>query len=321
MNIFDFLIVKPFAFVLRSIYDLVGSYGLAIIIFTIVSKIIILPLSIKSKKGMVKIQKLQPKLKELEERYKNDKQKYQEEMAKLYQTEDVSPMSGCLPTLITLPIMMGLYWPISEPLKHLMNLTAEQIALITERLGMTTQTGYVSQIAIAQKVYENFDLVKDISPNIIPMDMNFLGINLGATPSFTTFNLLFLIPIISGLTAFLLNKLTTYLQYRSTGVQPANQGQMMVLMMPLMSVWIGFSLPAGLGLYWITSNIVAMIQEVFLSKYMERELKKEAAIDAAKRAKIAEEKQLKKQKLQEKLAAEEAKRANVKNNRSNGKNH
>ncbi len=321
MNIFDFLIVKPFAFVLRSIYDLVGSYGLAIIIFTIVSKIIILPLSIKGKKGMVKMQKLQPKLKELEERYKNDKQKYQEEMAKLYQAEDVSVFGGCLPTLITLPIMMGLYWPISEPLKHLMNLTTEQIALITERLGMASETGYVSQIAIAQKVYENFDLVKDISPNIIPMDMNFLGINLGATPSFTTFNLLFLIPIISGITAFLLNKLTTYLQYRSTGVQPANQGQMMVMLMPLMSVWIGFSLPAGLGLYWITSNIVAMIQEIFLSKYMERELKKEAAIDAAKRAKIAEEKQLKKQKLQEKLAAEEAKRANVKNNRSNGKNH
>ncbi len=320
MNIFDFLIVKPFAFILRSIYDLVGSYGLAIIIFTIVTKIIILPLSIKSKKSMAKMQKLQPKLKELEAKYKNDKQKYQEEMAKLYQTEDVSPLGGCLPTLITLPIMMGLYWPISEPLKHLMNLTAEQIALITERLGMATETGFVSQIALAQKVYENFDLVKDISPNIIPMDMNFLGINLGATPSFSTFNLLFLIPIISGLSAFLLNKLTMELQYRSTGTRMQNQGAM-TLMMPLMSVWIGFSLPAGLGLYWIVSNLVAMVQEVFLSKYMEREIKKEAAIEEQKRAKLAEEKQLKKQKLQEKYAAEEAKKANGKNNRSNGKKH
>lgn len=317
MNIFDFLIVKPFAFILRTIYDLVGSYGLAIIIFTILSKLIILPLTVKGKKGMAKTQKLQPKLKALEEKYKNDKQKYQEEMAKLYQQEGVSPMSGCLPTLLTLPIMMGLYWPISQPLKHLMNLTAEQITEITTRLGMSTENMMLSEISVAQSIFENFEKVKDISPNIIPINMNFLGINLGATPSFTTFDALFLIPIISGLTSLLMTKVTTAMQERLTGTPSTNQNSMMTWMSPMLSVWIGFSLPAGLGLYWIISNVVAIIQEVLLTMYMEKVYEKEAALEAEKQARLEAEKQAKKERLKEKYAAEEAKRANGKNNRGN----
>jgi len=214
VNIFDLLIVKPFAFILKTIYQLVNSYGLAIIIFTILTKIILLPLTIKSKKGMQDMQRIQPKLLELEQKYKkNNPQKYQEEMTKLYQKEGVSPMGGCLPTLISLPIMMGLYWPICQPLKHLMNLTQAQISEIASRLGFETVAGaggaatYASEITIAQAIYENFDKVKDISENIIQMNFNFLGMNLGEVPSFTTFNLLFLLPLISGATSFLLTKL------------------------------------------------------------------------------------------------------------------
>jgi len=316
--IFDTLIVNPFAFILRTIYDLVGSYGLAIIIFTIISKLIILPLTIKGKKGMAKTQKLQPKLKELEAKYKNDKQKYQEEVAKLYQQEGASPMSGCLPTLITLPIMMGLYWPISQPLKHLMKLSEEEIALVASRLGFDANMSTMQQIPIAQKIYENFDAVKDISPNIIPMNMEFLGINLGATPSFTTFNVLFLIPIISGVTALLVSRVSMMMQERLTGAPSANQNSAMMWMSPLLSVWIGFSLPAGLGVYWIMSNVIAIIQEVLLTFYMEKVYAKEEAEYAAKQARLEAEKQEKKQKLKEKYAAEEAKKANGKNNRNNG---
>jgi len=316
--IFDTLIVGPFAFILRTIYDFVGSYGLAIIIFTVIAKLIILPLTIKSKKSMLAMQRLQPKLKELELRYKNDKQKYQEEMAKLYQTENVSPMGGCLPTLISLPIMMGLYWPISQPLKHLMKLTAEEIALVTERLGLAAENaGLTSEILVAQEIYNNFDLVKDISPNIIPMNMNFLGMNLGAIPNFTAFNLLFLFPVISGITSFLLTKLTQEIQFRTTGVRSDASTSTMTWMMPLMSVFIGFQLPIGLTLYWIASNVFSMIQEVFLGMYTKRLVEKEEAAAAEKKAKIEAEKQAKKEKLREKYAAEEAKRANGKNNRGN----
>ena len=281
-NIFDLLIVKPFAFVLMGIYNIVGSYGLAIILFTIFTKLILLPLSIKSKKGMLDLQRIGPKQKELEQKYKNDKKKYSEELTKLYQKEGVSPMGGCLPMLITIPIMMGLYWPISQPLTHLMNLTSDQITLIGERLGFVGN-GINSQIALAQLVYENFSKVSDISSNIIAMDFRFLGMNLGATPSYTVFNLLFFIPIISGLTALLLTKVTNHLQYKSTGVMPANQNAMLTYMMPLFSVWIGFSLPAGLGIYWISGNLVSIAQEYFLTYYMNRKIKKLPPEEAKKK--------------------------------------
>jgi len=287
VNIFDLLIVKPFAFILKTIYQLVNSYGLAIIIFTILTKIILLPLTIKSKKGMQDMQRIQPKLLELEQKYKkNNPQKYQEEMTKLYQKEGVSPMGGCLPTLISLPIMMGLYWPICQPLKHLMNLTQAQISEIASRLGFETVAGaggaatYASEITIAQAIYENFDKVKDISENIIQMNFNFLGMNLGEVPSFTTFNLLFLLPLISGATSFLLTKLNQWLQLRSTGVAPQQNNAMMTLMGPIMSIWIGYSLPVGLTLYWITGNLVSMVQEVALTYYFDKKKAKEDALKA-----------------------------------------
>lgn len=270
VNIFILLIVRPFAWALRKIYDLIGSYGWSIIIFQLLAKILVLPLSIKGKKGMMESQRIQPKLKELENRYKNDKAKYQEEMSKLYQSEGISPMAGCLPTLLTFPIMIGLYWPISQPLTYLMNLTAAQIETIKTTLQYAANV-HVSEMTLAQQVFENFDLVKGISSNIIRMDFTFLGMNLGQIPDWKVVNLLFLIPIISGVTSFALTKLTNWLQFKGTGTMPQGQNSTMMYMMPLVSVWFGFTLPAGLGLYWIASNITAAAQEYFMYMYFEKE--------------------------------------------------
>ena len=267
-NIFILLIVRPFSYILRWIYDIVGSYGWAIILFQILTKILMLPLQVKSKKGMRAQARLQPKIAELEKRYKNDKNKYQEELSKLYTKEGVNPMAGCLPMLITLPILMGLYWPISQPLTYLMNLTAAQIEEIKMTLGFAIETN-VAEITLAQQIYENFDLVKHISDNIIRMDLNFLGVNLGAIPDWKTLNVILLFPIISAVTSFLLTRLTSWLQYKSTGVMPESQNGMMNFMMPLMSLWIGFSMPAGLTLYWIAGNLTSMIQEYGMHLYMQ----------------------------------------------------
>jgi len=271
VNIFILLIVKPFAWILRKIYELIGSYGWSIIIFQLLAKIVLLPLSIKGKKGMVDTQRIQPKVQELEKRYKNDKNKYSEELSKLYKEEGVSPMSGCLPTLITLPIMLGLYWPISQPLTYLMNLTADQISKIKEVLQLTA-TGNMSEMTVAQAIFENFDKVSHLSENLMKIDFTFLGMNLGAVPSWKPpFTFLILIPILSGLTSFGMSKLTTYLQFKSTGTMPQGQNSTMMYMMPLISVWFAFTLPAGLGLYWIASNITAAAQEYFLYLYFEKQ--------------------------------------------------
>lgn len=286
-NIFIVVLVRPFAYILRWIYDWCNSFGWALILFTLLTRLVLLPLNIKSKKGMAAMQALQPKLKELEKKYQNDKQKYQEEVAKLYKKEGVSPMGGCLPTLLTLPIMFALYWPISQPLKYLMNLSAAQIAAVRDQLILigakvngVLVSATSSEMTLVQAMHDNFEAVSSISENIFPMNLMFLGINLGAVPSFTKFNVLFLLPIISAGTAFLLSKITTWLQERSTGVQNSQQNGMMTWMMPLISLWIGFSLPAGLTVYWIASNLVAMAQEVFTTYYIQKKKEKEPLKEA-----------------------------------------
>lgn len=303
VNIFILLIVRPFAWILRKIYDFTGSYGWSIIIFQLLTKAAMLPLSIKGKRGMMDTMRIQPKMQELEKRYKNDQKKYQEELAKLYKEEGVSPTAGCLPTLITFPIMIGLYWPISQPLTYLMNLTADHIAQIKEILQLTTTSGTISEMTIAQAMYENFDKISHVSPNIIKMDFTFLGMNLGMVPNWKVIDLLFLIPIISGITAFGLSKLTNWLQYKSTGTMPQGQNSTMMYMMPLISVWFGFTLPAGLGLYWIASNFTAAAQEYFLYLYFEKHKLKEPKESALT-----------------KLPKEENK-SNVQKSRSGRKNH
>ncbi len=279
-NIFIVVLVRPFAYILRWIYDWCNSFGWALILFTLLTRLILLPLNIKSKKGMAAMQALQPKVKELEKKYQSDKQKYQEEVAKLYKKEGVSPMGGCLPTLLTLPIMFALYWPISQPLKYLMSLSSAQIDAVREQLILVGAkvngvlvSATSSEMTLVQAIHDHFDAVSGISENIIPMNLTFLGMNLGAVPSFTSFNVLFLLPIISAGTSFLLSKLTTWLQERTTGTKSTQQNGMILWMMPLISIWIGFTLPAGLTVYWIASNLVGMLQEVFISYYIQKKEK------------------------------------------------
>ncbi len=180
-------------------------------------------------------------------------------------------MGGCLPTLITLPIMFALYWPISQPLKYLMNLSAAQIDAVRDQLILigadvngVLVSATSSEMTLVQAIHDNFEAVSSISENIIPMNLSFLGMNLGAVPSFTTFNVLFLLPLLSAATSFLLSKVTTWLQERSTGAAATQQNGMMLWMMPLISIWIGFTLPAGLTVYWIAGNIVGILQEFLL---------------------------------------------------------
>ena len=279
-NIFIVVLVRPFAYILRWIYDWCNSFGWALILFTLLTRLILLPLNIKSKKGMAAMQALQPKVKELEKKYQSDKQKYQEEVAKLYKKEGVSPMGGCLPSLLTLPIMFALYWPISQPLKYLMSLSSAQIDAVREQLILVGAkvngvlvSATSSEMTLVQAIHDHFDAVSGISENIIPMNLTFLGMNLGAVPSFTSFNVLFLLPIISAGTSFLLSKLTTWLQERTTGTKSTQQNGMILWMMPLISIWIGFTLPAGLTVYWIASNLVGMLQEVFISYYIQKKEK------------------------------------------------
>ncbi|MBQ5777715.1 MAG: YidC/Oxa1 family membrane protein insertase [Oscillospiraceae bacterium] len=282
---YNTLIVEPFGWILKFSYNLVGSYGIAIIIFTIIAKLIMLPFQMKSKKSMMEMNRLQPQLRELERRYKNDKEKYSLEVQKLYKKEGVSVFGGCLPLLITLPIMIGLYSVVRQPLTHIFNISAEQISQMAEALraagvtagltGAAEKSAYMLEIGVASHLKEYGEILTGIAPNLAGVDFNFLGIDLAAIPNFKYITPLWVIPALSGLTGWFSGWLMRRTQPKVSEQAAANNGIMNV-MMPLMSVYIAFVVPAGLGFYWIISNVLTAVQEPLLTIYYKKKAEAKA---------------------------------------------
>jgi membrane protein insertase, YidC/Oxa1 family, C-terminal domain len=262
----------PFGHVMRYIYQFVGSYGLSIILFSLLAKLLMMPVSLKQKRSMMKTQAIQPKIQALQKQYGKDQQRLNQELQDLYAREDVSPMGGCGTALITMPIMLGLYYVISTPLTYFMMLSTDQIAQMASLLGVELSAANGGQVALAGLIKDNFSMLVSHFPSLLNVDYNFLGLNLAATPDFKSFGLLWIIPLLSGLTAYLMSFITQKLAAKANP-QPqegamASQAKMMALMMPAMSLVFGFMLPAGLGLYWIANNIFTAVQEVILQKFI-----------------------------------------------------
>jgi YidC/Oxa1 family membrane protein insertase len=257
---------------MRFIYEFVGNYGLSIMIFSILAKLVTLPITLKQKRSMVQTQRIQPKIKELQRKYGKDREKLNEEMQKLYDNEGVSPMAGCGTTLLAFPIMIGLYYVISQPLTYFMQLSSNQITQVAERLGHTMGSGYTAQIQLAGLMYDKFDLVRDISDRILRVDFDFGPINLAATPNFKEFGIMWLVPVISALTALASALVMQRLNKKNGLVQEGQPQIMLLLLTPAMSLYFGFILPAGLGLYWITNNILTVVQDLALQGYIRKSI-------------------------------------------------
>lgn len=269
-SIFNIISI-PFGYVMAFIFGLVGNYGLSIILFTLLAKLVTLPLSIKTKRSMMDMQRVQPKLQALQKKYANDKPKLNEEMQKLYEAEGVSPMAGCGSSLLALPVMLGLYYVISQPLSYVMHLTTDEIASVAQKLGVTMSNAYTGQIGLVQTIFERWDIASALNSKLIPMNYNFMGLNLAATPSFSHPSWLWLIPILSGLTAYLLTWVQKKLTPNAMGAQAgAGSNLMLGVMMPLMSLYFGFILPAGLVIYWVANNVFTAAQEYLLTKYFQQ---------------------------------------------------
>ncbi len=245
-------ITKPLGMILSAIYSFTDSYGLSIVLFTILIKILLFPLAIKQQKSMSEQQKVQPLVAELQKKYKNDKEKLNQEMMKLYKEHKVNPAAGCLPLIVQLPIIFGLYQVIYKPLTYILNMSAEQIKKLA--MSFTPAIDFKNEIAIASQS----DLI----------NLNFLGLNLANSPQLSTINFLWIIPILAAATTYATSALTT--KQSTASAQNENAAQMQNTMMkifPVMTGFITFQLPAGVGLYWIISNIVQLVQQIFLNKY------------------------------------------------------
>lgn len=272
INFFNTIITRPFGWVLYQLWEFIGSYGIALIIFTLLAKIILLPFQMKSKKSMVDMQRIQPQLKELEKKYKNNKEQYSLAVQKLYKKEKVSLTGGCLPLLLTMPIMLGLYAVVRQPLTFMFGFDQDLIRQIAEIVGVATDNvknmSYL-EIEIASKMGEFQTQLNSIIPNLKVIDFHFLGLDLAAIPQLSQISVLWIIPALSGLTSYAYSMLVK--KYQPAPASNNDQAQAMngctTYMMPLMSVYIAFIVPGGLGFYWVVNNVLMMAQEPLLNWY------------------------------------------------------
>ena len=276
-DFFGIIIVRPMGLILMAIWSLVHNYGLALILFTLVVKLILLPFMYKQKKSMKKMSLVQAESAAIQKRYAKNREKMNEEISALYEREGVSPMGSCALSFITLPIMMALYYAVRQPMKYMMGLSTDTMSKIAEAIGTTFDNSAISgQIELAKLVHENWDKVSGFaSEGLVNIDFNFLGLDLSATPQFTQLNALWLIPILSGGTALLSSWIMRKMQNKANPAAQENaSAQMnstmntMLIIMPLMSVWIAFTLPASMGVYWVVNNVFTCIQEVALTWYI-----------------------------------------------------
>ena len=290
-----YIICIPFAWLVRLFYTLTGSYGLAIILFTLVVKLIMLPFQVKSKKSMMRMNRMNGKIQEIQKKYANNQTKMGEEMQKLYAEEGVSPMSGCLWSFLPLPILLALYSIMRQPITHLMMISKDTAAGLVEKAaaagvditniatikdGVTQFTAY-GQINLVKAITSQAPEVVDGLDKWIHLDFSFIGLDLAATPTsvFGSFSFswavigLILIPILAGGFQLLMSIYTM----RTQPQQGANGASMkgMMYMMPLMSVYIAFIMPAALGIYWIAQSVFSLIQEVIMTKFFNKKLEEE----------------------------------------------
>ncbi len=292
---FEYLITRPLGWIIEQIYSLVANYGLAIIIFTVIIKLLLLPLNVKSQKAMRRQQKIQPILQQLQTKYANDQEKLQREMMKLYKENGISMTGGCLPMIIQMPILVGLYQVIQKPLSYLMGVDWMQQAVIDKVYmlrdamapyigNLATQTeemlARMSQIQLSQWATQ-------INGASDPwtINFNFLGMNLANTPSeainyimrldFSNPGIiaLLLIPVLAIVSQLLTTKLTQVQSGQTNNNDSDNtatqMSKSMMWMMPVMTGVFTFTLPSGIGIYWIVSSVVQLIQQLALNKYFE----------------------------------------------------
>ena len=313
LNFINTIFGYPLGWVMWLCYKVIPVYGVALIVFTVIVRLLLVPLAIKQQKSMVRMQVFQPQMQEIQKKYANNKQKMNEEMMKLYQQENYNPMSGCLPMAIQLPILFGLIDVIYKPLTHILRVGGEVLTQVEQiaapLLDVTVEAlgrDYSAQLKIIGAVQQHAEAFAGVDggaflQQVGSLNLNFLGIDLTQTPTFAL-HLLILVPILSGLTSVLMSVLTlrqTSAMQAEAAAAVAGMNKSMMFIMPIFSAYFAFVVPAGVGIYWIVSNLLSALQSFLLNKLMNprelaakaraemearREEERKARIEAKKRA-------------------------------------
>ena len=291
------IVTVPFGWLMGWLYQVTNNYGIAMILFAVCVQMALLPLTAKSKQSMMKMSRIQPQMQEIQRRYANDQQKQSEALQKLQQDEGVSMGGSCLWSLIPMFILFPLFTVIREPITYILGCGSEVSAQIVELLRNLAPEAFGTNVAYAQVTAAQLipqyaaeiqALIPDIKETVLHgINFDFLGINLGSVPTFAVWKWeaydwatigLFLIPLLSAgaqiVQTKIMQKQNNSVITDKNGIQDeemaknsqANQtSQSMMLMMPLMSLMIGFSVSAGLSIYWFIGGVVRTIQDVILT--------------------------------------------------------
>ena len=288
---FGFL-ANLFGYILEFLYNLVNNYGIAIILFTILTKLILLPLSIKQQKTTKKSAELQEKMKALQFKYKNDSEKLNQEMMKMYKEENMSPFSGCITAIVQMLLLLSIFYLVRCPLTYMKKIPAEDVSRYVSQIQEEGKS--VSRAYPEIDVIREYEWLKEKNPedsNIekINVKMNLFGLDLSKIPQQNMSDYtVYIIPVLYILSTFISMKLTTSMQQKQkenketiidgkTGEKEdkeetnemdtvAQTNKMMSWMMPVMSISIAFVAPLGLALYWFMSNLLMIAERLVLNK-------------------------------------------------------
>lgn len=279
MEIFNFF-GSIFGYLLWAAYYLVNNFGIAIIIFTLVFKIVLFPSSVKQQKSMAANAKLQAKQKAIQEKYANDKQKYNEELQKLYEKENISPFGGCLTSLLPMVIMLGIYYAVVRPLTNVLHISKDAVAALSDYvntipgISINTSGSIYYQIDLL-RIFNNISdhsAIKEILTGdeiekiqSLTGGFNFMGLDLLSTPKVVG-GWLLLIPILCLVTSVGTQIFTMFMKGNPMSNQ---QGCMkyMFIALPMFTAWIAYTVPAAVGFYWIWSTLFGFVQTLIMNKF------------------------------------------------------
>ena len=272
---FDF-IANVFGYLLNFLYNICSNYGLAIIVFSILIKLLLLPLTIKQQKTMEKTTKLQEEMKSLQFKYKNDPEKLNQEMMAMYKRENMSPFSGCLSSIVQIILILAVFYLVRSPLTYM------------KKIDKTIINDYEAKLE-QRSSYPEVQVIKEFGgeDEKVYVNMEFLGLDLSNVPSANLKDIKTLvIPFLYVVSSIVSMKLTLNMQKKT---QPEEKGEekeespeemmqstnrTMSYMMPIMAFSISLVAPLGLALYWLISNVLMIVERIFLNKII---LKKEEA--------------------------------------------
>ena len=276
------ILAMPFGWVLSLFYNITGSYLVSILVLTVIIRLLLLPVSISQQKNSAKQVRLNTKVNKIKQKYAGNQQKIQEETQALYQREGFGAANmGCAPLAVQLIVMIGLYEVIYTPLSSVLRFSNEIVAKLQEVMnivvstsGKGNNTSRMLEINILNGVTEFKEQIgevlsgKDLNALLtLKEQFNFMGLDLTQTPNVKEFNLYWLIPLLSFATA-MLSAVFMYIKQKQQNPEMAKNPSMgcMTFMSPLMSLAFTFMFPAGVGVYWIISNVLSFIQQVVLTR-------------------------------------------------------